>query len=670
MFLFAGRKYAGNLVVRKMIMEETAMEYSTILKQVEDQNKEKTIAGKMFRYSGLILAVDFFSQHLNSEQILEAAFDFINELLTLERSSLFCAHKGLYKLTREKGTGIGTKSIQATEVLKNLAVLHGSILTGKEVIMRYYSEELILSYGIQIVVPIIVDSDLEGFILIPEKTNGIFDDDDYIICEVLMKLFNSAMKNFRTYNELYNINSSLDEKIFNLFAISQSSKALLSELNLDALYSLSIDVFSELTQSSSTGFFLYDEKSERFSLKSYRFIYNSVKKLNIELDLIKSPIIEPNRIIVDLANEQDRNYFNALFNNGIHALTELLPQYLVLLTKDTTLLGFVSLGCPVTGTNYKKSVFELIESLASSTYISISNAKHFRTVNEQKALLQNKLNRLISLNNLTKNINSSNSIEALIDVTINTLRISFGAVKCLLALYDKSRKCFHITSYAGIVSGIDTLFPNQHWNKVMKGRTTSIFEKNELTSFFSEGREIPISDISAALTVPIYMDQSEIEMLGVIIVFEFQNSMISDEENVLTMETIAGHIAPILYSLKIIDEQKVFLVPNYINIFKNDIKKEIIQAEELNLDLCVTIIDSLEKFTFNNTDMAAALKNQFPKVYPMSYHSVFVLSNCSKMNRDTERKQMLELIGMENISVKSYSFRQDFSTYEEFIALF
>jgi hypothetical protein len=39
------------------------MEYGEILKQVEEQKKEKNLSGKMFRYSGLIMAVDYFRKN-------------------------------------------------------------------------------------------------------------------------------------------------------------------------------------------------------------------------------------------------------------------------------------------------------------------------------------------------------------------------------------------------------------------------------------------------------------------------------------------------------------------------------------------------------------------------------------------------------------------------------
>jgi hypothetical protein len=643
------------------------MEYKAILNQVEEQKKEKIISGKMFRYSGLILAVDFFSQKLNSDQILEAAFDFINELLTLETSYEFSFSDNSYKLGRVKGVNKDLKVIDSNEALKNLAVLHGRILIGQDVILKYFSKELLHTYNPEIIIPVIVDSDLEGFILIPQRTTGKFDDDDFIICEVLMKLFNSSMENYKRYNELHSINISLDEKIFNLFAINQSSKALLSELDLDSLYRLSIDVFSELTTSSTTGFILYDEKIERYALKSYRLIYDNNKTIALELDLRKSAVIEPNRIIIDMSKEQDRNYFKNLFTNGIEALNELAPQYLVLLNRDSEILGFVTLGSSVTGAGYKPSVFELIESLASSTYISISNAKHFKQVKEQKVLLQNKLDRLISLNNLTKNINSSGNINTLLEITLRTLRISFSAEKCLIALYDKDKKRFCIENSYGINGSKKFIETNKYWNRLFKGRTALAFDTLELKNYF--GRDVAKSykGISAALIVPIYIDKTEIELLGIIAVFEFFNSIISEEENVLTMETIAGHIAPILYNLRIIEEQNTLLIPNYPTVFKNDLKKEISQAKEYNLDLCVIKLSIADEFSFSYPDMAGSLKPHFPKVYPFSFNTVYVITN-EKVNDNDIAGKIREITGIQGLSVKTGKYGQDFNTYDEFMA--
>lgn len=642
------------------------MDYDKILEQVDVQKKEKSISGKMFRYSGLIMAVDYFSQQLNSEQIMLAAFDFINELLTLESSSLFCKKDDKYVLVREKGRNIGVSVIKSSQRLNDLPVFHGSILSGRNAILKYFDEDIYQNCSIELAVPIIVDTTLEGFLLIPERSAESFDDDDLIICQVLMNLCNSAMRNYRSYSELQIKNKSLDEKIFNLFAINQSSKALLSQLDLDSLYSLSIDVFSELTQSSATGFVLYDEKSEKYVLRSYRFIFENDAKHDIVLEMNEGAEVDPNRIIIDVSDDSDAEYFNSLFTAGIISLSCLKARYIILLNKGRNLLGFVTLGATVTGTEYKRNIFELVESLASSTYIAISNAKNFKKVEEQKALIQSKLDRLISLNTLVRNINSSADLQTLLEITVQTLTVSFLAEKCLLALYDDGKKLFNVRCSCGINDNCTSIKTNKYWNSVMKGKTVLILEKNELKKFFGQNITEAFGAITGALIVPIYLDRSDINMLGVIIVFSFSGSLISDQENVLTLETISGHIAPVLHNLNIIEEQETMLMPNYAEIFRKDLDKEIKQAENLDLDLLVVRAAYNGRLKFNIPDIAGGMKKMFKKIYPVSCNMVYAISN----NRnDGDIDKIMNTVGEKDLSVDVFVLGHDFNSTQELLSM-
>ena len=642
------------------------MSYNEILKKVEEQKRERELSGKMFRYSGLILAVDYFSQKLNSEQIMNAAFDFVNELLTLENSSLYSLTDGSFQLIREKGKSIGVRSIPSNKKINDLAVFHGNILTDRASILRFFDEVIYSNCNVDIVVPIIVDSKLDGFILVPEKASGEFDQNDHIICEVLMNLCNSAMRNYASYTELKSINTSLDEKIFNLFAINQSSKALLSQLDLDSLYSLSIDVFSELTQSSSTGFVLYDEKSEKYILRSCRFIFESISSLNLILETHENTAVDPNRIIIDLANPDDEHYFNSIFKNGVCTISVLKAQYVILLNKGSHVLGFVTLGTTVTGSGYKKNIFELIESLASSTYIAISNANHFKQVEEQKKVIQNKLDRLISLNTLVKNINSSMNIETLIDITMKTLSISFLAEKCLIATYNKEDKVFKVESSYGIKDGISIIKTNRSWNRVLKGRTALAMDSGELKKYFDDDVCDRFGEITGALIAPIYLDRSDVEILGVIIVFDFFDSLISDEENVLTIETISGHIAPLLYNLDLIEEQKTVLKPDYAEIFKKDLNNEIKQAGEYGLELFIIKVCRSGSFSFIKPDLAGVLDKGFDKIYPIEYNSVYIMTNSKE---DTESIKINKALDLQNTTIAISVLGRDFNSLEEFLAL-
>ncbi len=644
------------------------MKQNSLWQRVEDQKNNQDISEKLYRYSGLIEAIDFFSQHLNLEQIIDAAFDFINELLMVEHSVLFCFDEGdTYVLKKVKGFKSGVCNVKNSGGLENLARFHGNILHDKNTMGKYFEEELLELYRVKLVIPLILEHGLYGFALISNKTVGDFGDNDYIISEVLMKLFNTALSNYKRQEVLQKANLSLDEKIFNLFAINQSSRALLSELNLDVLYSLSIDVFSELTQSSVTGFVLYDEKSERYVLKAFKDVYNRGADTLLSLGFNSGNRIDENKMIIDVSDAQDRDYFNSLFEEGTEALEELNPLYLVLLVKNNKILGFVSLSSTVTGIEYKKSVFELIESLASSTFISLSNAQLFNQVTEQKKVIQNKLEKLINLNLLIKNINSSSRAEILLELTLKTLNTSFDVKKALIALYDSEKEEFNVASSVGLHGTWEAIKPNGQWGKVLEGNTVVINQENAVKKYFEAGLADSLGKISGACMVPIYIDRVEIELLGILVVFMFGNAMVGNQENVLILESVAGHIAPVLSNLSAMEEQRRFLLPNHIELFKKALKKEISQAAEFSLDLEVLEIMDSREFVFRGDAIEDKLKSYFSKIYPFSYNNIFVLDN--EITEDVE-ELIRQITGVDSIKVKRMVFGKDFSSYAEFFQLF
>jgi hypothetical protein len=237
-------------------------------------------------------------------------------------------------------------------------------------------------------------------------------------------------------------------------------------------------------------------------------------------------------------------------------------------------------------------------------------------VEEQRKIIQNKLDRLISLNTLVKNINSSMNIKDLIDITMKTLSISFLAEKCLIATFNRDEREFVVQSSFGIKAGISTIRTNKNWNRVLKGRTALAMENDELRKYFDDDVHEIFGNITGALIAPIYLDRAEVEILGAVIVFDFFDSLISDEENVLTIETISGHIAPLLYSLDLLEQQQNILKPDYAEIFKQDLKNEIKQAREYGLELIVIRVSRSGGFSFSDPTWPGSLANDSKRCMP------------------------------------------------------
>ena len=321
----------------------------------------------------------------------------------------------------------------------------------------------------------------------------------------------------------------------------------------------------------------------------------------------------------------------------------------------------------MTGTEYKNSVFELIESLASSTFISLSNAQLFYQVSEQKKALQKKLDTMINLNELIKNINSSMRTDILLEMTLKTLNISFGVEKALIALYDKLDDEYNIQTTVGFEMADDVISANWNIDAVFLGKTMVIHSEEKAKQLLQETVSSSLGEIAGVCIVPIYIERIETELLGLIMVFQYKSGGIGEEENILTLESVAGHIAPVLSNLYTLEEQERFLLPNHIELFKKELKKEIYQAEEFSLELEVIEVIDTRDFLFKEETIVDKLNIYFSKIFPFSYNNIFILEN--ELTPDAERF-IRQITGVPTLKIKQMVYNVDFHNFTEFFNLF
>lgn len=648
------------------------MDYDSILKRIEKERKDEALSAKLYRYTGLVQAIEFFSQRLVFDQIVDAAFDFINELLLVKKSAIYILENHAYVPKKVKGFSKQLENIELSIELNDLAMYYGNILYERENLVKFLDPELIDSLEINAVVPLIIEENLYGIIVF-QNTNNNFGEDDYIISESLMRLINTALENFNRYEKLSKVNTELDEKIFNLFAINQSSKVLLSDLRIDSLYDISVDVFSELTHSKITGFILFDERRDRYTLKSYKDVFYNVKYVNIRLILKASSRVDPNKIIINLKNKKDCDYFNSLFEEDSVIANDQLKQlealYVVLLLKNRQILGFVTLSETVTGNEYSDSIFELIESLAASTYTAITNAKLFETVNEQKELIQRKFDRLISLNYLTRNISSSIRIDTLQEIATKTLQVSFHVNKGAFCLYKKETNEFEFSNTINIDSCKGKFItPNKKWKRIFEGDCVYALGQSTVAEYIGEGFTEDIGEVQGVLIIPIYLDMMETDVLGCIIIFGYTDTQLDNEENMLIIDTIAGNIAPVLNNLLIIQMQQRFTLPNYIELFKRDLKEEVTDALDYKLELSVIQIEDQREFLFKGNSAVEGIKENFKNVYPFSYNNIFIIENSVDENEIINK--IKQCTKFENLKIKTMKLGTEFKSFAEFFELY
>ncbi|HHU90084.1 MAG TPA: hypothetical protein GXZ22_03385 [Clostridiaceae bacterium] len=642
------------------------MQYNDILKKIEQDIKNDNRTD-LYRYNGLLEAIRFFSNRLTLDQITDAAFDFVNELLTVEKSAMYLFQDNRYELKKQRGVKMESSYIAVTPELSDFILYVGAVITGRDALLQYFDASIIDNLGATVMMPLGLDNKLYGFFLLSRRITAEFNESDILVCETLMHLFTNSLENCNRIERLKISNQELDEKIFNLFAINQSAKAMLTEHNLRALYLLAVDVFSELTQSAHTGFILYDKPSEKYVLQAYRNVFDSDNKKIEKISLSLNAEIIPLHQILDLADDNHRELFCKMFDNGKELLSYLQAKYVVFIFGESKkILGFVTLGQTVTGNAYKKGAFELVDSLATYTYIALTNAMLLEKVNDQKRLLQEKLERMITLNCISKNINSALDSETLIELALESLGVSFGVQNGMIALYDEDSDSLHVDK-ATDLSMRDLVIPiTPALEPLRKGSTVFEPESENLPVILGEDIAAKIKDNAGALFIPMTLERFETVFIGAIIIFKTSAGFLSNEENTLIFETIANHMSPLIAGFKNLEKQQDILIPDTARIFGNTLEFQIDQCKEYDLEMEIVRITDNDAIPYEKSKVPEILADIVEGVYPVSFDRTEIL-----VMNDFEIKYNLikDSLAGRNITINRLQYSKEFTDMASFLAI-
>lgn len=346
---------------------------------------------KLYRFVVLQNAIEFFSQRFDIATLTDFTYHFLNETLTLNCSALFIYNKDTdcFDQTKNRNYKVTDYVLKSNEEIRNIPRYVGDIIYKN--INRFFSEEFIETFNISLVIPLFYDVELVGLFIADGKAMGDFIDEDYGMASSLMKLFSSSLERTEVHKELEAMKSKRETSDFNLYTMNKSFRAIVSEIELDKLLSVSIDVFAELTKSTNTSFGVYVALLNSIVVKSYRSVSESdFNPIEMKFELNPQEY-KGDKIILEI--EKDKEIINQIFKNP-DDFKKLGCKYVVLIVKEK-ILGFVTLGETMTGYSYTKEIFELTESLAITSYIALNNAILFNELLYQKQSLEKQYRHML-----------------------------------------------------------------------------------------------------------------------------------------------------------------------------------------------------------------------------------------------------------------------------------
>lgn len=530
----------------------------------------------LYQHEVLLYAIDFFSQSFELNDIMEYTLDFSNEILTLNNSALFIYKNNKFSLEKSKNYNLSQYSIKATEKLNKLPVFHGQILYSDY--DKYFNKKDLNILKPQLIIPLFIKETLHGFIVTGGKTLGEFNKRDFLIANTLMRLANMSLENTHNFLNLKEKNKELDNKIFDLFFVNQTSRSLLSELNIESLYTLCTDVIGEVSCSKITTFGLYDELSEKIILRNYRDIA-SYQKNYCEFQMKKREY-KGSKIILNYHDDIDiiKEYFV-----NWQDFRELNSKYIILLVKND-IIGFVTISDPVNDRNYDRNMFELIESLISTIYLAINNARLFKVVSDQKESLERKLNTLKKLNHLIKRVNSSKDIDGVCNNTTQILSIGFDIEKFFISIRDNNQ--YRIVSEYGFDTEEQILLKNNHWDEIDQEGVFYHFDSSENSKYLDEKLLRDIGESNCLVIAPMTIeDNFEKETIGYIVILKTDESL--SEEEVLLIDTIANSITPVVKQMKEVQRIEKNYILNPEKILLESLDQMLFNKQEYNIDFTI-----------------------------------------------------------------------------------
>lgn len=307
-----------------------------------------------------------------------------------------------------------------------------------------------------------------------------------------------------------------------------------------------------------------------------------------------------------------------------------------------------------------------MDSLASYTYIALSNAMLIKVVNDQKKLLELKLDRLITLNTLIKNINSAQTSKQMIDLAHETLTVSLGVENGMIALYQPENRQL-LVSAATDNSLNGTIIPlTARLEPLLKGKVIFESDATLVSEYIGHDISDALQDKAGLLAIPMSLEHYEIRLIGVIFIFRTYNSLLSEEENILTFESIANHMAPLLDGYIDLDRKKQEYIPDVMKQFTAELKAQIEECLEYHFDLEIIHLVDKDATPFTGNKICRMVSDLFQNTYAVSYdHTFVVIQNEFDYNR-----QVLERIAFEaDASVACFKLYKDFNSYEELIEL-
>ncbi len=459
-------------------------------------------------------------------------------------------------------------------------------------------------------------------------------------------------------------NEKLNKKIGNLFYIYNTISKMFEQLKVEQLAQLAVEAFANITDSKLTTLMMKNDITEAYEMVMYKCLTREKPPKELALFPVQnSNLYLPNYL--DLTEESQRELLISQFHNGEELFRVLNPSYMISIKLGKDIKGFITISDRKESKAYDKDIIELIESMGKALTIVFNTERSFNKIRQEKNLINSKLKAITDLNEIVKVINSVTSIENLVSLIISSLSVNCRANLGFFALYNEDQMQLEIKGSINTKGNVDKIPVKGGLLPILLGEKIITAEEQKVSTIFEDCfiEDLEIKP-TGAFVVPIYIEEFDVKLIGAIGILSMENGVIVTPENMTFIEYLANHVAPIIYHIKRVEEVKQQYHPDYYIQFLESLGKNIMGVDIFDLDLYVIWVSNEKRLKFSNDDIVGRIFGKLEDVFCVDNQNTLM------MTTDYEDIAFVQNILCSNETIKTYKYKEDFNSKEDFVNLF
>ena len=214
-------------------------------------------------------------------------------------------------------------------------------------------------------------------VVLGEKAYGEYSEGDGDFYETLIGQIEIILENSLKNSLIESQNHELNEKVYDLMTLNNASKMISASLDIEEIFNSSVDMFTEVAQSTKGSILYYEKEKKELVLKAIKGDYDKSiigSSIAIEKDVIDYFKENQGGIILTELRESEKTMINYYIKNK-DFFNKIKSEVLIPLIANDEFIGIILLGMRFMEDGYKSDNMEVFATLGSQIAVSTYNAK-------------------------------------------------------------------------------------------------------------------------------------------------------------------------------------------------------------------------------------------------------------------------------------------------------